>query len=470
MRSEEFEHAPLVEAWLKEPIWLPEIDTERTAQLVHLTPQQRGWLRPLRTRRSHSMFTGVKMVAAATVLAIFGGFLMTTMGLPPRDGNNPPAAVTTPPSPVADPSSAPEASPTGAPDSTPESVASDGALVMGAGSGQTVAGWSELGRLDTDNEDGSSYGEMRHLQAVGDRLVAIGSTHAADEGPTRDVIYHSLDGVTWLPAGVPGDAPRISHLAATADGVVAAGSDTIDGSRVARIWSSSDGIGWVDVEAPPELKRIDRIVSADAPLAVQSGRGVWANDDGTEWRLVDRLGTDMTLVKGPGGYLSWQFVDVATVLHRDDLTSGWTEVGLPAKLSRGGPAVVSDMQIFALDDLWVLVPHVTSSPDAIYISPDGIEWTEAPRPPGMVAGAVRWMADIDGQVQAFGAVDGDEGDEGGIWTFVPGEPVADAETMAGSDEFIDTPVEFGGGYLATGLKMGRDPKLTTWERTEETAT
>jgi hypothetical protein len=85
----------------------------------------------------------------------------------------------------------------------------------------------------------------------------------------------------------------------------------------------------------------------------------------------------------------------------------------------------------------------------------------------MVAGAVRWMADIDGQVQAFGAVDGDDGDEGGIWTFVPGEPVADAETMAGSDEFIDTPVEFGDGYAATGLKMGRDWNLTTWERTAE---
>jgi hypothetical protein len=468
MKSEEFEHAALVEAWLKEPIWLPEIDSERTAQLIHLTPQQRGWLRPLTTRRSHSMFTGLKVVAAGIVLAMAGGFLITTMALPSRDGDNPPAAITTDPSPVADPSSAPEVSPTSVPVATPVATVEAEALVMDAASGQSVAGWTEIGRLDTNDEDGSGHGEMRRLQAVGDRLVAIGSTRAANEGPTRDVVYHSLDGVTWVPAAIPGSQPTIADLAATAEGIVAAGSDTIDGTRVARIWSSSDGIEWLEVEAPPDLKRIDRIVSADAPLAVQGGRAIWANDDGTEWRLVDRLGTDMTFVKGPGGYLSWQLIDAVILLHRTDLASGSNEVGLPAKLSRGGPGLVQDMQIFALDDLWVLVPHVLSSPDAIYTSPDGIEWTEAPRPPGMVAGAVRWMADIDGRVQAFGAVDGDEGDEGGIWTFVPGEPVAEAETMAGSDEFIDTPVAFGDGYAATGLKMGRDPQLTTWERTVET--
>jgi len=66
----------------------------------------------------------------------------------------------------------------------------------------------------------------------------------------------------------------------------------------------------------------------------------------------------MAFVKGPGGYLSWQFIDVATVIHRDDLASSWSEVGLPA-------------------------------------------------------------------------------------------------------------VAFGDGYAATGLKMGRDPQLTTWERTVE---
>ncbi len=144
-------------------------------------------------------------------------------------------------------------------------------------------------------------------------------------------------------------------------------------------------------------------------------------------------------------------------------------MGLPPKLSKGGPGLVSDMQLFATDDLWILVPHVLASPDAIYTSPDGIEWTEAPRPPGILAGAVRWMADIDGQVQALGAVDGDDTDAAGIWTFVPGEPVADAEIMDRSDEFIDRPVAFGDGYAATGLYMGRGYELTSWERATDVA-
>ncbi len=217
MKSEEFEHAALVEAWLKEPIWLPEIDTERTAQLIHLTPQQRGWLRPFTTRRSHNMFTALKVVAAGIVLAMVGGFLITTMTLPSRDGEQPAGRDHVLPPPVADPSSAPEASPTGVPDATPVATVEADSLVMDAASGQSVAGWTEIGRLGTGNEDGSGHGEMRRLQAVGDRLVAIGSTRAANEGPTRDVVYHSLDGVTWVPAAIPGSRPTIADLAATAE-------------------------------------------------------------------------------------------------------------------------------------------------------------------------------------------------------------------------------------------------------------
>ena len=37
------DHAPLVEAWLKEPVWLPPSDTSRLTQLVRQTPQQRYW-------------------------------------------------------------------------------------------------------------------------------------------------------------------------------------------------------------------------------------------------------------------------------------------------------------------------------------------------------------------------------------------------------------------------------------------
>ncbi len=469
MKSQAPEHAALVKAWLKEPIGLPEIDTARTAQLVHLTPQQRGWLPPLIARRSHTMLSATKLVAAGIVVAAFGGFLLSTGTLKLQDEVNAPAAITATPSESAVPNDpTPEASPTGEVEAVPESADLADALVMDPSSGQSVAGWTEVGRISSTDGD-TEYGEMRHLQTIGDHLAVIGSYHRPAEGPIHDVIYRSVDGISWVPAAVPGNEPSINDLATTAEGLVAAGSDKVDGADVARIWSSPDGIDWTEVAAPTDLKRIDQIVSSEEPLIVRGGRQLWANNDGTEWTLANRLGKDMSVLKGPGGFLLWQFIEVTTVLHSTDLMSGSTEVGMPAKLSKGGPGVVSDMQIFATDDLWVLVPHVLSSPDAIYTSSDGIEWTEAPRPPGIVAGAVRWMADIDGQIQALGAVDGDDTDAAGIWTFVPGEPVADPEIMDRADEFIDAPVAFGDGYAATGLYMGRGYELTSWERASDMA-
>lgn len=461
MKHQEFDHASLVEDWLKEPIGLPEIDTARTAQLVHLTPQQHGRLRPFISRRSQTMFSAMKLATAGVIVVAFGGFLISTGLLSPQDGEVAPAAITAAPSASVSPSDpTAEASPTSQVSPLPEAALPDDALVMGAGKGGDVAGWTEVGRTDTDAGDGSKHGEMRRLQAVGDRLVVLGSTSGPNEGPIGDVIYHSVDGVDWIPTTVPGNEPKIADLARTTEGLVAAGSDRVDGARVARMWSSPDGITWTEAAAPPDLKRIDQIVSAEAPIALRGGRDLWTSEDGTEWTFANKI-IDSSILRGPGGFLIWQLNDVVAMTRSTDLVSGLSEVGLPNRISKGGNALVRDTQIFALDDLWVLVPHVVNYPDTIFTSPDGLEWTEVPRPPGIIAGAVRWMADVGDEVQVFGAVDG--GGDGGIWTFVPGEPVGAAEIMADSDAFIDAPVAFADGYAATGLKMGRNQRLTSWE-------
>jgi hypothetical protein len=462
MKSDKLDHAPLVEAWLKEPIWLPEVDTARTAQLVHLTPQQHPWRRPFTTRRSFTMFTATKILGAGVVLAAFGGFLFSAGLLTPQYSDNLRAAATASPAPSAAPAEAsPEASPQSETPPTAEPVAAD-ALVMSASSQQGAAGWTEIGRVSASPAKNTHYAEMRHLQAIGDRLVAIGTYHSPDTGKgDHDAIFSSLDGITWVPAAMPGDEPTISDLATTSDGLVAAGSDTIDGAQVPRIWSSADGVDWTELDAPAELKRVDQTVSAEAPLAVLGGQQLWTNDDGA-WTFVTKL-VNMSIAKGPDGYLAWQFADVATMLHSADLTS-WNEVGLPRKVSKGGANLLVDTQVFALDDQWILLPHVVTSPDVMYTSVDGIEWTEAPRPPGIIAGAVQWMADIDGQVQAFGAVDGDDTDAAGIWTLTPGEPVADPEIMGDAADLIAPPIAFGDGYAATGLYMGSGSELTSWER------
>jgi hypothetical protein len=462
MKHQEFDHAALVEDWLKEPIGLPEIDTERTAQLVHLTPQQHGWLRPLISRRSHTMFSAMKFAAAGVIVVVFGGFLVSTGLLTPQSSEVAPGAVTAAPS--ASPSDpAPEALLTVDVSPLPEVTLRDDALVMGAGKGGDVAGWSEVGRTPTTADDGTKHGEMRHPKSVADRLVAIGSISGPNEGPIGDVLYHSIDGVTWVPTTVPGNEPKIADLASTSDGLMAAGSDVVDGTREARIWSSTDGIAWAEAAAP-DLKRIDQIVSAEGPVAVRGGKDLWTSADGTEWTFANKI-VNSSILRGPGGFLTWQLGDFVTIVRSTDLVSGLTEVGLPNRVSKGGDALVRDTQIFATDDLWVLVPHVLNYPDAILTSPDGLEWTEIPRPPGMIAGTVRWMANIGDEVQAFGPVDG--AGDGGIWTFVPGEPVGEAEIMADNDAFINAPVAFGDGYAATGLKMGRNQRLTSWERIGE---
>jgi hypothetical protein len=166
------------------------------------------------------------------------------------------------------------------------------------------------------------------------------------------------------------------------------------------------------------------------------------------------------ILHGPGGFLAAQFPN-KILLHWDDDLASIEEVPLPKAMGKN-PDLLADAQLFALEDQWILVPHVLTNPDTIYASSDGLAWTEIPRPGGIVAGAVRWMADVGAGVQAFGAVDGDDGDEGGIWTFEPGEPVAEPATMARSDEFIDAPVAFGDGYAASGLRMGRRWALTSW--------
>lgn len=74
MKHEQHDHGPFVEAWLKEPVWLPESDLGRIGQLVHHTPQQRGWLPRRDLGRFESMFNATRFVIAGVIVALFGGF------------------------------------------------------------------------------------------------------------------------------------------------------------------------------------------------------------------------------------------------------------------------------------------------------------------------------------------------------------------------------------------------------------
>jgi len=101
--TERHELEPLVHEWLHRTLdTIPE-PTHRyglVAAEVNETDQQRGWLAVPHPGR-FSMFSALKFVAAAAIVALFGGFLLAGILTTPKSDEVLPAAVTDPPSPIA---------------------------------------------------------------------------------------------------------------------------------------------------------------------------------------------------------------------------------------------------------------------------------------------------------------------------------------------------------------------------------
>jgi hypothetical protein len=464
MNRDPFDPAPAVQAWLKEPIWLPESDLARIALLVHQTPQQRGWASPLHLERMRTMFSATKLVAAGVIVATFGGFLLASgVWSPQTDQRVPAAAETVEPTTSAAPTASaasplPQAST--APAEPSDTETSGRPLVFDEASGESLGSWSQAGITD-----GGRYGLLQDLQVVGDRLVVLSSVSRKNRG-VEGVVLVSSDGRTWQTADVPGDTPRFEDLAASPDGLLLGGSVQADGKRAAQMWSTPDGITWTPVEAP-DARQIDQIVSTDSPRAVVSGQRLWV-DDGSGWAQNTRL-VNMSIARGPGGFLAWQgggqdIMLGTTMTHASDL-SDWHEVGLPGALGRG-EAALGGLQLFVVGDQWVLVPSEAKLPDTMYVSSDGLDWQEVPRPSGLMEGEVEWMAQVGDTVQAFGqtAADGSSG----LWTFDLGQAGAEFEVLDPSgDAFIDSPVAFAGGQVALGMTGGPGIRTTLWATSPE---
>ena len=469
MKNEHLDHAPIVESWLKEPTLLPPSDTARLTQLIHRTPQQRRWWQRDFTGRTQSMFSAFKLAAASIVLAVSGGFLLSTFASQQDDSEQLPAAVTS--SPTAETASPVAETPSASPDAeTPsaEPTSADAVLVMDAGTGETVGGFTQVGRLSTDSAPRS--GEFMDLSVVGDRLVV---RDAANDVAT---ILYSSDGMAWSAASLPGNDPEVEDLAMTERGLLAAGSVKVDGEREARLWASSDGVEWSSVPAPP-AKRIHQIVSSDSSSTiVRAGNQVWLSGDDGEWTKWNRV-VNSSILDGPGGILVWQgggqdLTVPTVVLHWDTPQSPLTEVTLPKPLqwdTAGQRSPDMGIDVFALDDQWVMIGSENKAPDSIGVSSDGLEWEDVPRPPGMAQDAVRWVAQVGDQVQAFGMLARDDGTPGAIWTWTMGEEVPEPETLSGSDSWIDTPVAWQGGYVATGYERRKNQFLTIWRMEADAA-
>jgi hypothetical protein len=470
MKPEPFDHAPLVKAWLDEPVWLPESDLGRLAAIVHQTPQQRGWLPPVHRRSFRTMLSASSYVIAGVSVALLGGVLLNGAVSPQPDQPMPPAASLAA-SPAVE-STSPSVAPTA--ETSTGSVTADG-VVMGAPSGASVAGWAEIGRTSTVNGEGMSLSDLRDPVAVGDQLVALGTIEETAEGPSHPVVLRSADGLTWQSVTVPGSDPIVTELAASSSGLLAGGSEIRDGERAGALWTSPDGLTWTPIADIP-FAQVRQIVSADLPMVVIDDVDrpyVWVSEDGgASWSTSRRL-NDFSIAKGPGGFLMWrgggQDRTVPTrLLHSADATD-FTEVGLPAALAEGRDAQAG-VTVFPLADQWVLVPSEVKLPDSIYTSTDGVTWAEAPRPTRMTED-VRWIATVGDQTQAFGyatAIEEDPSDlvptPTAIWTWQVGEASAEPTDFdPAGDDVLQAPVAFGDGSVAVGFDGGGPGlAITVW--------
>jgi hypothetical protein len=467
MTSERFDHAPIVKAWLDEPIGLPEGDTGRVAQLVHQTPQQRGWLRRIFTERTTHMYTATKFVTAGVIIAAAGGFLLYSGGLLPQTNESLPAAsvdASAEPLITAEPVITAEPAITAEPSDTVE-----GTLVMEAPQAPlSVAGWTQVGAAPFTNPDGSGFAQLSKLHVVGDTLVAFGAySPDVDAEISSPAVFHSADGQTWDPVFIPGTKPVLNDMAATDEGLILGGHDRVDGERKAKLWSSTDGLEWVEVPAPDGAATISQIVSAQDPLAVRANQRMYRQEEDGTWTDLDRI-PNSQILRGPSGYITWQGGGQdrrfqLTMFHQEELGGEIREIGLPGKLGRGDLAQIG-VQLFVVGDQWVMVPDGVDTP--IYVSSDGFDWQPVPRPDRMLGGFVFWMEMVGDQLQAYGIQFRKNVSPSGIWTIdlSSAEPAPFEMLDRQATRHLTWVVPFGDGYFATGIRTaGANGGLSTWQ-------
>jgi Tol biopolymer transport system component len=419
----------LVESWLKEPVWLPESDTARIAQLVHQTPQQRGWRHRLDTERIQAMFSATKLVVGAIIVAAFGGFLLSSGVFSPEPVDHVPAMTVTPTESATE-STLPSETTLPSPSLTtrPDPSAWGASVLPQAEATAALATGVAVGP-DT-------------LVAVGRR--ACERTKSEEIGRCWGQPWISTDGVTWeaveartsgldlgrFSAVTSGPEVGVEGVAYGSGGYVAYGWARPDGRLTAMLWRSADGRTWERVPTPggfdteglmlpgPWLMAIagsedgyllgGTIYGKPAPRAA-----IWSSLDGLSWSLaagdevfdvgayIDTMETPMTggieaiaiAPAGSGG--AWHAIAVGTVCPEAkqgagpkgawsdayDWTTGqcqaqawrsgdglaWERLDLPNGYSRAGSVATDGRQI-------IIGATSTEDHGEVISSANGIDW------------------------------------------------------------------------------------------------
>ncbi len=280
----------------------------------------------------------------------------------------------------------------------------------------------------------------------------------------RDVGYHSVDGVTWVESDMPGPRQAIDDMAVTPDGsmAVAVGLTHRRGSGDAgAIWSTRDGIEWTPVPAPP-VRELDQVAVSDDAVVVSAPDALWVSRDLESWRQVRGPGA-LAVAFGPGGFIAFggggqDVMSTPDVWQSSDGLT-WSRVRLPKALRAGHPAF-GGIQVFALDEGWVLVPDDAKLPKTIFLSADGRHWRRAPRPRWMDVDYVWWIDDLEEEVQAFGWAPDRRRQPSAMWTWRPGE--APGRPVWWEHDRIGPPVMWNGQRIALGEVLDPAGGIALW--------
>jgi hypothetical protein len=230
MKHETYEHGPFVEAWLKEPTWLPQTDLARVRQIVHQTPQRRSRLPRLATERFRPMFSATTIAASVAVVALTGGVLMGGLLPQPTPNEQLPAAAV-------------EATAATGPDAA-ETAPDENAISLP----ETLPAGVEGGSIDTP------AGPVRWVHIRGSR-EDVPMVHEVIDWGDGIAAWHPAwgfwateDGVAWQSLPLPdGEAPRMDIGAVEvrqAGDVAYAISLHTD-----RVWRSTDDGSWQELDA-----------------------------------------------------------------------------------------------------------------------------------------------------------------------------------------------------------------------------
>lgn len=156
---------------------------------------------------------------------------------------------------------------------------------LGPPKDRSIGDWREIGRASMD---WSVY--PRHLSVVGERLVASGRSRGTKMARSREVGWHSVDGLTWTEATIPGDDPKITDSTVTPDGsmaiMVGYHSEWSERGSEGAVWSTRDGIGWTQAQAPP-VREVDWVAASNDAIVVSGGDHLWASEDLEAWQQAE---------------------------------------------------------------------------------------------------------------------------------------------------------------------------------------